>query len=205
MQNVSIMRDASAMQELDEALDHWLVADISRASDAMVQAYTHEKQPELRKLFIGSAFEYLADQSPVVFKISGNSSLLPIWKESKGWQTGCVLFSVSKGLDVDILIEHLQALMRVKITGKVILFRFYSSKIWQGVASELSANDINTIIGPAIGLSWFDKQQSMQSLRREPRQHNDKSSKQQLIHSSEVWIAPSTPYVLQSTVWTKWI
>ncbi|MCL1125533.1 DUF4123 domain-containing protein [Shewanella surugensis] len=208
MQNVSVIRNAPAMQELDEALDHWLVADISRADDAMVQAYTHEKQPELRKLFIGSAFEYLADQSPVIFKISANSSLLPIWQQDAGWRTSSVLFSVPKGADVSVeggLIEHLQALMRVKVTGKVILFRFYSSKIWQGVASELSANDINTILGPAAGLSWFDKQQSMQSLRREQRQHNNQPSKQKLIHSSEVWIAPPTPYVLQSTVWTKWI
>lgn len=195
---------SSLMDSLDPCLDHWLVVDSTRAEDAMEQAYTYEKQPELQKLFINSPFEYLADQSPVIFRISANSELLNVWQQSAIWRTSCVLFSTPKGTDVLAeggLIEHLQALMRVKITGKVILFRFYSSKIWQSVASELSVNDIHTLLGPAVSLSWIDKQQSMQSLtgRRE------RVTPLNLIDSSEIWVAPPTPYVLQSNVWTKWI
>lgn len=200
--------DVSSIQALDPKLEHWLVADITRAEDAMEQAYIHEKHPELQKLFINSPFEYLADQSPVIFNISANSELLNVWQQSPIWRTSCVLFSVPKGTDVLAdggLIEHLQALMRVKITGKVILFRFYSSKIWQSVATDLSVNDIHTILGPAVSLSWIDKQQSMQSLNHAPQNLSERVATLNLIDSSEIWVAPPTPYVLQSNVWTKWI
>ncbi|WP_299494810.1 DUF4123 domain-containing protein [uncultured Shewanella sp.] len=202
---------SSLMDALDSRLDHWLVVDSTRAEDAMELAYTHEKQPELQKLFVNSPFEYLLEQSPVIFRISANSELLNVWQQSAIWRTSGVLFSTPKGTDVLAeggLIEHLQALMRVKITGKVILFRFYSSKIWQSVACDLSVNDIHTLLGPAVSLSWIDKQQNMQSLSSASQSLSDSETRARsanLIDSSEIWVAPPTPYVLQSSVWTKWI
>ncbi len=172
-----------------QPLEHWMLIDATRVPGASQQAYQHEEQPELRKLFQGSNFEYLNDQSPVLFSLVAHSTLIKHWCQSPLWRSSAVVFSLSAGVGIDLLTQHLQNLMRVNIQGKVMLFRCYNNAIWMDVADQLSEADINTLLGPAEGLSWVDDAQTIQSLYREPALN----------------VLPASPYNLQSNVWNKWI
>ncbi|NRD72202.1 DUF4123 domain-containing protein [Shewanella sp. VB17] len=170
-------------------LQHWILVDTLRVPNAMQKAYEHEALPELRKLFQNSQFEYLLDQSPVLFNISANSSLLPILTTSFAWRSSAVIFSVPNSTSIELLTEHLINLMTVNMLDKPMLFRCYNNAVWMQVANKLNAADINSLLGPAVGLSWVNEQGAIESLFRSPAMAE----------------LAATPYRLQSDIWHKWM
>lgn len=173
----------------ERKLEHWAVVDSIRVPEVAQLAYKHELQPELQPLLRGSRFEHLLEQSPALFRVSGDSALLPLWKQAFLWQSSGAIFSVPIGTDLMTLMKHLHNLLTPHIAGKPVFFRYYSNKIWLKVAQELSEQDRNTLLGPAVALSWADDAQQWHSLEQDPSQ----------IKLSK------TPYSFTSQVWNHWI
>lgn len=79
--------------------------------------------------------------------------------------------------------------MTVNMLDKPMLFRCYNNAVWMQVANKLNAADINSLLGPAVGLSWVNEQGAIESLFRSPAMAE----------------LAATPYRLQSDIWHKWM
>ncbi|SJN59956.1 hypothetical protein VR7878_03856 [Vibrio ruber DSM 16370] len=152
----------------DSSLVHWLVVDSVRVPDITQLVYQYEKNVELYRLFAGTPFDHLIEQSPVAFRYSGVTEIERQLKEDFALRTSSVLFSCDPSVATESVIQHFQALLYVVVAESPILFRYYASPIWNDVAPETTAEDRCTLLGPCQALSWVDSQQNGHSLRQFP-------------------------------------
>lgn len=108
-------------------VEYWMLTDKIRYPKVMQLAYQHEAAPELADLFINSPFAYLMPQSPVIFRLRHDSSLLPIWQNDSLWRSSAVIFASQAGA-FDTLKQHLLALLQPRILGRQTIFRYYSNQ-----------------------------------------------------------------------------
>ncbi|CAM4013302.1 hypothetical protein VA7868_01376 [Vibrio aerogenes CECT 7868] len=170
-------------------MDHWLVVDTVRVPDIAQLAYQHEENPAMQKLFSGTEYENLIEQSPVAFRFSGTGEIAAQMVDDYALRTSCVLFSCERSLAEETLIEHLQALFDVQIEGAPLFFRYYGSPLWEEIITQLAEKDIRTILGPCCSMSWTDNNQQFRTLR----------------HPACVPEVVARPYELISPVFKAWV
>ncbi|MCE9793812.1 DUF4123 domain-containing protein [Shewanella indica] len=149
-------------------VEYWMLTDKIRYPKVMQLAYQHEAAPELADLFINSPFAYLMPQSPVIFRLRHDSSLLTIWQNDSLWRSSAVIFACQAGA-FDTLKQHLLALLQPRILGRQTIFRYYSNQTLDPLYSELDADDRDTLLGPASALWWASQQGEIRSLKHTPK------------------------------------
>ena len=152
----------------------WLVVDKVRVPDIEKLAYLYIPNVEVVQLFKGTPFEHLNEIGPVAIKYTAVKEFEALLQTNSDIRTSCVLFSVRDNHEEESLIQHFQALHYVIIDDAPLFFRFYAEPTWEIVESNISDEDVNTILGPFDALSWIDSNLIVKSIKRKENNINKK-------------------------------
>lgn len=170
----------------------WLVVDTTRIPDALNKVMEMVNIEQIMPLYAGSNFDYLIDQSPLVINLGSDDTILEKWRTCPLFDSSSVIFIMNADVDQYQLLEHLQALLTVKIKQTEFLFRFYTNVLWLQVGSDLNQDDMNTILGPTSRLYWVDTAQNIQSFHKVPDKKKEQANKVR-------------PYQLSSPIFQQWM
>ncbi|WP_186294833.1 DUF4123 domain-containing protein [Vibrio algivorus] len=172
----------------------WIVVDTVRIPDALKQLKMIAVLETVLPLYAGSDFDYLIEQSPLVINLGSDGTILEKWRTWSLFDSSSVIFTMDAEVDQYQLLDHLQALLTVKIEQTEFLFRFYTNVLWQQVAADLNHEDMATILGPASRLYWVDSSQNVQSFHKV----HDKEKMQEKADETR-------PYHLTSSIFKQWV
>ncbi|OEE57374.1 hypothetical protein A1OK_17875 [Enterovibrio norvegicus FF-454] len=175
----------------DNELDYWLIVDALRLPDEMQEVYTQWPDVETEPLFLESDFDYLLQQSPIIFKFNNKHEHINGWLSKPILHSSSILIGKDPSTPNSELLAHLRKLLRVSIDGKIVFLRYYTSAFWIEFNDALSESDRDTLIAPATSVHW------MQLPSKEP-----KSTR--IIHSAQS--RHEKPYyALGSEIFSKWV
>ncbi|MGR5240964.1 DUF4123 domain-containing protein [Photobacterium damselae] len=173
------------------SFNYWLLVDTVRIPDAFSIIQDAIDISDYTSLFQGCDFEYLIEQSPLLINLGNNFEALEFWGKLDYFNSSSIMLEVGQGINDDTLIEHLQKLLIVSISGKKMLFRYYTNVIWEQIDVEsLVPQDIYTLLGPVNRLFWLTQNNKLSQL--ENSESNDE-------------IACTEQLTLISPVFDKWV
>lgn len=137
------------------AYEYRAVVDTIRVLNIMELA---NEDADIQLLFAKSRFDYMLDQSPVVFSILSDSDLLQHIKTDSLRRSSAVFFSLAPDTSLDLFMKHLRHLLILHVNGRATVFRYWAAPVWSEIHSKLSPLDLSTLLGPARSIIWFDEE-----------------------------------------------
>ncbi|SFQ35969.1 DUF4123 domain-containing protein [Enterovibrio norvegicus] len=175
----------------DDNSEYWLIVDAVRMADIMPDVYTMWPEVESEPLFLESDFVHLMAQSPIIFKFGNNANYVEKWISSPELHSSSIVIGMRRGLEKNVLLLHLRKLLTVSIDGKLVFFRYYTSKFWEEFEAQLLAADKDKIIAPASSIYWIQYPQTQPQVA--------KVSTPSTSSINDVY------YTLSSNVFSKWV
>ncbi|MCC4799777.1 hypothetical protein BCT30_23710 [Enterovibrio norvegicus] len=175
----------------DNELDYWLIIDALRLPDEMQEIYTQWSGIETEPLFLESDFDYLLQQSPIIFKFNNKHEYLNDWVSQPILHSSSMLIGKNTSTPNSELLAHLRKLLRVSIDGRIAFLRYYTSAFWIEFNGELSELDRETLIAPATSVYWM--------------QLPDKQPKNTRIIQAAQSRHEEPYYALGSAIFSKWV
>lgn len=150
---------------LEQDCRYYLVVDRVRVPDIEEFVYQHEPNPNVKRLFLSSPLEHLLEWSPVVINFGGSAKLMSTLRDDFALRSSSVILVADQTVDELLVFSHLQSLLTVLISNTPVLFRFYSSQLWQKVSQHIDDVDLTSLLGPCHSILWISEQRQVEELK----------------------------------------